>query len=197
MKRIENIGPLRHRVTIRKYSTSRDTFGQEVVTWSNLATVWAAYEYRMNTSEETELADKKTAVSTVRWTMRHRSDVEPKMRITDEAGNLYDILSISYDPTKTYMVAETENVGLAGLITGPEVPGSVDAMTRTYKQKFTSVTGNAVTITVNDGVLPSTTNNILAFINGQETDEFTVSGSVITFSFTVYPDDTVRIVFWP
>lgn len=193
----EKIGALRHRVTIRKYSTSRDAYGQEVVAWSNLATVWAAYEYRINTSEETELADKKTAVATVRWTLRYRDDIEPKMRLTDEAGNLYDILSISYDPAKVYMVLETQNVGLAGLIVGAPVPSSVDVMTRIYRQEFTSVSANAVTVTVNDGVLPSSTDNILAFVNGQETDEFTVSGSVITFSFTIYADDTVRIVFFP
>lgn len=101
-------------MTIREYSTTRDTYGQEVVTWSDLATVWAAYEYRMNTSDEEELADKKTAVAVVRWTLRYRDDIEPKMRLTDEAGNLYDILSVNYDPTKTYMVLETQNLGLPG-----------------------------------------------------------------------------------
>ena len=197
MNKGENIGALRHRVTIRKYSTTQDTYGQESITWSTLATVWAAYEYRINTSDEEEMADKKTAVSIVRWTMRHRDDVEPKMRLTDEAGNLYDILSLTYDPSKTYMVAECQNVGLAGLIVGSPVPGSVDVMTRIYKEEFTNVSANAVTVTANDGVLSSLTDNILAFVDGQETDEFTVSGSVITFSFTVYSDDTIRIVFFP
>lgn len=34
-------GRLRHRVTIQKEQTARDTAGAEVVTWSDLATVWA------------------------------------------------------------------------------------------------------------------------------------------------------------
>lgn len=197
MNKSEKIGALRHRVTIRKYSTSRDTYGQEVVTWSTLATVWAAYEYRINVSGEEELADKKTGVAVTWWTLRYRDDIEPKMRITDEAGNIYDILSVNYDPTKTYMVLETQNVGLAGVIVGSPIPSGVDVMTRMYRQEFTGVSANAVTVTENDGVLPSNTANILAFVNGQEVDEFTVSGSVITFSFTVYGDDTVRIIFFP
>lgn len=193
----ENIGALRHRVTIRKYSATQDSYGQEVVAWSTLATVWAAYDYRINISEESEIAGRKTAVAAVQWKLRHRGDIEPKMRIADEAGNLYDILSINYDQSKTYMVLETQNVGLAGLIVGAPIPSGVDVTTRMYKQEFTGVAANSVTVTENDGILPGNTANILAFINGQETDDFTVSGSVITFTFPVFSDDTVRIIFFP
>ena len=35
-------GDLRHRVTIQSRSTSQDSFGQELTTWSDVATVWAA-----------------------------------------------------------------------------------------------------------------------------------------------------------
>lgn len=197
MNKSENIGALRHRVTIHRYTTTRGDYGAETVFYVALATVWANYEYRVVPSGEKQMTDQKTAVAAVNWTMRYRDDVEPKMRLVDESNNIYDILSINYDTTKMYMVLECQNVGEAGVIVGVPAPGSVDTMTRVYKQKFTGAISNAVTITVNGGVLPSDTDNILCFVNGQETDEFTVSGSVITFGFTVYGDDTVRVVFFP
>jgi SPP1 family predicted phage head-tail adaptor len=37
-------GPLRHKVTIRTYTKSRDSYGAEVETWADFAEVWASVE---------------------------------------------------------------------------------------------------------------------------------------------------------
>lgn len=196
MNKRETIGNLRHRATIQQYSTARDSYGQELVTYSSLATVWAAYDYRITRSDEQQLAEKKTAVATVNWMIRYRDDVEPKMRLTDEAGNIYDILSVNPDPMKTRLVLECQNVGLGGAIYAAPVPGDTDQ--RTYRQTFTGLSGQDVTITENGGTLPTNTDHILVFINGQMIEEWTVSGSVITITApTLISSDYVTIQFWP
>lgn len=195
MQKTERIGKLRHRVTIQQYTTAQDTFGQEEVTFSTLATVWAAYEYKASGSDERQIADRKTAVSTVMWTLRHRSDVEPKMRIIDEAGNVYDILSVMYDHYKEYMIAECQNVGLGGVIVGPPVPGVTDPSVTMYRQTFTGITDDTVTVT--EANLPDNADNIQVFVNGQYLTEWTHTGNVIAFTFTIDPTDFVTVQWWP
>lgn len=196
MRKGETIGNLRHRATIQQYSTARDAYGQELVTFSSLATVWGAYDYRINKSDEEQLAEKKTPVATVNWTIRYRDDVEPKMRLTDEAGNIYDILSVNPDPMKTRLVLECQNVGIGGAIYAAPVPGDTDQ--RTYRQTFTGLAGQDVTVTENGGNLPTNTDHILVFVNGQMIEEWTVSGSVITITApTLISSDYVTVQFWP
>lgn len=196
MRKNETIGNLRHRATIQQYSTARDSYGQELVTFSNLATVWAAYDYRINASDENQIAEKKTAIATVNWTIRYRDDVEPKMRLTDEAGNIYDILSVNPDGMKSRIVLECQNTGLGGAIYASPIPGDTDQ--QTYRQTFTGLAGQSVTVTENGGELPTNTDQIMVFVNGQQLDEWTVSGSVITITApTLISTDYVTVQFWP
>jgi SPP1 family predicted phage head-tail adaptor len=74
------IGKLRHRVTIQNVTITRNTRGAEVLTWSNLATVYA--DIRTVGGQEQVLASQlevATLLHTV--TIRYRSDITPKMRL--------------------------------------------------------------------------------------------------------------------
>lgn len=76
-------GRLRHRITIQYHGTiSRDAAGQEVITWVDLATVWANVQASQGAREVfVSRADQEQATSTHVVRMRYRGDVDVKMRI--------------------------------------------------------------------------------------------------------------------
>ena len=86
-------GLLRHRVTIQQRETSKDAYGQDVITWSDLATVWA----RVSPLQGREYLTARQAVAvaevTTRITARNRSDVTPDMRVVFGA-HTYQIRSV-------------------------------------------------------------------------------------------------------
>ncbi len=93
------------------------------------------------------------------------------------------------------VLAQSYNVRLLrspGAVAGGTLPSTY---TR-YEQQFTGVVGNAVTITENSGILPSNSALVDVYLNGVHTTEWIKSGSVITLSFTVSPDDHVVVKFW-
>ena len=84
-------GRLRQRVTIQDKSVTQNTYGEEVITWDDVDTVWAAVEPLRGR----EFLDGKqiTAEVSTRIRIRHRSGITPEMRV--EFGSIvYDIHSI-------------------------------------------------------------------------------------------------------
>lgn len=84
-------GKLRHRVTIKQKSVTRDSFGGEVITWTAVATVWAAVE-PLTGREWLEGRQVAAEVST-RIRVRYRSGVLPEMQAT-YGSHTYDILAV-------------------------------------------------------------------------------------------------------
>lgn len=86
-------GDLRHRVTIQAKQATRDAYGAEVVTWGDVATVWAAVE-PLAGREFLQAQQVQEAVTT-RIRVRYRGDVAytPEMRASWD-GHLYNILSV-------------------------------------------------------------------------------------------------------
>lgn len=84
-------GDLRRRITIQSKSVSRNTVGDEVITWPTLATVWAAVEpalgreYLEGRSREAEI--------TIKIRIRYRSGVKPTMRVT-HGSSTYEVVSV-------------------------------------------------------------------------------------------------------
>lgn len=90
-------GRLRHRVTIQQQTVTRDAYGGEVVTWGTLAEVWALClpltgRERYISAASQQLSDLSYGVR-----IRHRTDVNPKMRVAWDA-KLLDIQLVQ-DPT--------------------------------------------------------------------------------------------------
>lgn len=108
--RNEKIGNLSWYITIQTFSSARDSFGQETLTYSTLDQVWAEPMWQ-NVSGEDEKSGAVTAINVVTWRIRYRTDVTTKMRVVDEDGNTYNIKSIQPDIFKQYMLLETEDVG--------------------------------------------------------------------------------------
>jgi len=73
-------GELDRRVVIQTNTPVQDAYGEPVESWGTLATVWAQYEAL--TGRERFVADQVAAEIDARFTIRHRSDVTPKQRIS-------------------------------------------------------------------------------------------------------------------
>lgn len=84
-------GELRHRVTIEEKTVTKDSYGGEEVTWSEVATVWAAVE-PLQGREFLDGRRLEAEIST-RIRMRYRSGVLPGMRVT-WGDHTYDVEAV-------------------------------------------------------------------------------------------------------
>lgn len=74
--------------------------------------------------------------------------------------------------------------------------GGAGTPTKIYMQEFTGSATDTFTITENGGTLPTNNDYILVFLNGQWTNQFSVSGSNIIMDFAIYADDYLNVVFF-
>ena len=82
---------LDRRLIIEQWSESRDTYGQEVRTWSTLATVWAGV--KLNVGKENFVSKEKVKERIVDFKIRFRTDLNNEMRLIYES-NYYEIEDI-------------------------------------------------------------------------------------------------------
>lgn len=85
------IGKLRHRVTLQECIAARDSFGAEVSTWVDVATVWASVS--PISGKEYFASHQINAEVTTKITMRYRPGITPKMRVVF-TNRYFDILSV-------------------------------------------------------------------------------------------------------
>jgi len=85
------IGRLRRRVRIEAKCVERNEYGEEIITWQPVATVWAAVEALRGR----ELTERKAegADITTRIVIRYRDGIRPSMRVVWEE-HVYDIQSV-------------------------------------------------------------------------------------------------------
>jgi len=90
-------GSLRNRITIQSKTVVQNTFGEEDITWTEFATVWAAIEPLRGR----EFLDAKmaTAEITTKITIRKRDGISPEMRVL-HGSTVYDILAIIHVETR-------------------------------------------------------------------------------------------------
>lgn len=84
-------GALRHRIIIQFRENTRGDYGQEVETWADLVTVWAAIWPIKG--REYFSADQVQSEITHRIRIRHRRRITPENRISYK-GRIFDIRSI-------------------------------------------------------------------------------------------------------
>lgn len=84
-------GRLRQRVTIQEKDPTQDEYGEEVPTWSDVATVWAAVE-PLRGREFLE-AQRVGAEVTTRIRIRYRDGIVPEMRVV-WGDHVYDIEAV-------------------------------------------------------------------------------------------------------
>jgi len=72
-------GVLRNRITIQKKSVTRNSYGEEVITWVTHCQAWAQME-PLSGREFLE-ARQIQAEGMVRFTLRYQAGIEPEMRV--------------------------------------------------------------------------------------------------------------------
>lgn len=85
------IGPMRHRVVIQEKSTTQDAAGEELQTYTNIATnsnVWAAVTPSSAQERFISGSDQQQATVSHRVVLRYRSDLSDEMRVVWEGKNL-------------------------------------------------------------------------------------------------------------
>lgn len=87
-------GTLRQRVTIQEKNVTQNEYGEEVITWDDVNTVWAAVEPLQG--REFLEAQRAGAEVTTRIRIRHRDGIEPEMRVSwgDHAYDIEAVIAI-------------------------------------------------------------------------------------------------------
>ena len=91
---MSNPGRLDRRITIQQNTPTRDSVGQSIDSWADLATVWA--EVVPVSGSESFQAKQVGAEAVAKFRIRYRSDVLRKMRVVYDSDN-YDIADIQED----------------------------------------------------------------------------------------------------
>lgn len=98
---IDQAGQLDRRITIQTFSETTDSFGQEVKSFSTLASVWANVVEKVG--REGEDGEMIAATKKVEFVIRYRTDVDEEMRIIYN-NNTYKIQAIqSADARKAFL----------------------------------------------------------------------------------------------
>lgn len=87
-------GLLRHKVTLQQVTETADATGDPQETWSDVATVWGALDGL--SAQEFFTARQRQGENTVRFRLRYREDVQPKMRLV-VGSRTFDIAG-AFDP---------------------------------------------------------------------------------------------------
>ena len=189
----EEIGRMDERIQIQYVTQEVNTYGERVETWNGLATVWTRIEYGLKQSKEDERAGKESVQADATFTIRLRTDIDEFRRVF-HSDRLYDIIGMDISDDKQFQSLRCKSIGVGVLADpGPGIPGMGQG---SYRQIFTDVQDNAVTVTVNGGVLPENSAQIFVFVNGQYTQLWSATGSVITFTWDIFDTDTVIVHFY-
>jgi SPP1 family predicted phage head-tail adaptor len=87
-------GKLDRRITLQRFTETRDAFNEPVKSWDPLATVWASYEPLSD--GERFRASETAANASARFVIRYSStvaDLTPKDRLTFD-GTVFDIIHV-------------------------------------------------------------------------------------------------------
>lgn len=86
-------GRLRFRITLQETSVTRGEYNEEVITWSDVATVWA--DVQPLRGREFIEAQQEGAEIDVRFVIRYRDGLSPEMRIQYDSRT-YDVVHINH-----------------------------------------------------------------------------------------------------
>ena len=80
-------------ITIQQRSATRDAFGSEVVTWVDLASVWARFSPQSAREQFRNESNIEQASNTAAFRIRWRDDLDEAMRVVYDGHN-WDIEGI-------------------------------------------------------------------------------------------------------
>lgn len=107
-------GHLNQLITIRQTaSTTVDASGSPITTTTDLGPIFAGVEFRTSGSDEENIGNQNTAVTSVRFTIRNNP--ERSIWADDQViyrGKKYEIRSVlEADPKRCFLILETDQMG--------------------------------------------------------------------------------------
>lgn len=84
-------GRLRHRVVLQSRTTAQNAYGEQVVSWTNTGTYWAAVE--PVTGKERFASGERVHEQDVRVVMRYVGEIDTTQRISFDS-KVYDIKAV-------------------------------------------------------------------------------------------------------
>ena len=86
-----NAGEINKRITIKTQVLTQNSYGEEIITWSNFCTVWA--KITSSSGKEFYAVQKLNPETTALFKIRYRSGLDTSMRIY-YGTRIFDILYI-------------------------------------------------------------------------------------------------------
>ena len=81
-------------IEVQKFTTTRDSFGAEVMAWSTLAQVWAERLTWKPKQKFVQGSARFVNISTSSFKIHQRADLDETMRVIDDYGAEWDILGL-------------------------------------------------------------------------------------------------------
>ena len=85
-------GQLDRQVELQAKTVSQDDHGEEIETWTGIATIWAGRKDLRG--KEFFAAKQLSAEIACRWHVRYRNDITPDASRLVYEGNIYDVLAV-------------------------------------------------------------------------------------------------------
>ena len=82
-------GRLKHRVKLQRYNVTKDSYGQDIEAWVDIATVWA--DFLPKRSREFYAEQQVNAELTAVLSIRYRDDVSERDRVL-YVGRTYEVI---------------------------------------------------------------------------------------------------------
>lgn len=96
MRKKESIGKRDRKVTIRVKSTTKDAYGQEVITWSDGQQCWAAIDYNEAQSDLEANTDATVSTTLIFFSIPAQLPVDVGQRLAYD-GKQFEILAVIED----------------------------------------------------------------------------------------------------
>ena len=104
------IGKLRERVIIQRKTVTRDDFGSELVSWSNVATVWADVRSTDGTESVESSVDQVVATISHSVLIRHLAGLSPAMRVVWRSKALQILSIVENDNRRRQLILKCNEI---------------------------------------------------------------------------------------
>lgn len=153
-------GELKERVTLQSRSVAQDAYGQDTITWTTVATVWA--RVRPLNGREFFAAAQTQQEQTIKAVIRYRADIQHTWRLVWQ-GRAHDITGIA-PMGREWVELMLRDVGILAAaletVATPVFSPVAGSYGSTQSVTITSATSGASIYYTNDGSAPNATKTL-------------------------------------
>lgn len=112
LKKYDRVGRMDRRVSfLKKIITDGDSNEDYTEGWEKITTDPDVWAYKQDTrGREVVIADRVQYMYTTIWTIRYRTDLKADMRLVDEDGQVYEIITLGEGEGRRSFTEVTTNI---------------------------------------------------------------------------------------